>query len=237
MLVYVPMKNSIGLKSSKFSAIFGTFLIVIGLTSNIVFADNSNGNSGNAYGFDKDHGNSKQEVTLVADSPDNNLSQHPSGNDRNEEKGKSGTQGKSESNPDGGGADKRKAASDGAQGSGDWDDNNGCGNDNDFADDNRGNCGGKPKPSSKPKPSDDGCPKDCNDLDPSPSPSPTPNPTPTPSSESSVLGAISKLPDTGLGNLLTILGLFAMTPVGVALSRYKKVRKASSYRLTFQEDL
>ncbi|HUQ39446.1 MAG TPA: hypothetical protein VM030_04780 [Acidimicrobiales bacterium] len=55
------------------------------------------------------------------------------------------TQGRSGSNPDGGGVDKPYAA-DGqpamSQGSSDWDGNNGCGNDDDREDDNNGNCGG-----------------------------------------------------------------------------------------------
>ena len=106
---------------------------------------------GNAYGQEK-----KEERAQISDKPDNDPSKHPSGNDRNEEKGKSGTQGNSKSNPDGDGADKRQNAKDGAlagtQGSGDYDNNNGCGNDNDFADDNNGNCGGKAKSAKTKKP-------------------------------------------------------------------------------------
>ena len=75
--------------------------------------------------------------------PDTTLDDHPSGKDRTAEAGKSGTQGKSTSDPDGmanGGADK-------PGGSGgfdaDKDGNNGCGNDDDFEDDNNGNCGGR----------------------------------------------------------------------------------------------
>ncbi|MEA3076364.1 MAG: hypothetical protein QOF60_1272 [Actinomycetota bacterium] len=54
------------------------------------------------------------------------------------------TQGSSRSNPDGGGVDKPyPAAGQDArtQGSSDWDGNNGCGNDDDRADDNNGWCG------------------------------------------------------------------------------------------------
>ena len=77
---------------------------------------------------------------------DNQKSDHPSGKDRNDERGSSFPQGNSRSNPDGGGLDKpfgvdSKLA--GSQGRGDFDGNNGCGNDNDFADDNNGNCGGR----------------------------------------------------------------------------------------------
>jgi hypothetical protein len=54
------------------------------------------------------------------------------------------TQGRSHSNPDGGGVDKPyRAAGQEArtQGTSDWDGNNGCGNDDDRADDNNGWCG------------------------------------------------------------------------------------------------
>ncbi|MBW3669506.1 MAG: hypothetical protein KY443_09885, partial [Actinobacteria bacterium] len=70
--------------------------------------------------------------------PDTTPNDHPSGKDKSEEPGGSGTQGKSTSDPDGmsnGGADK-------PGGSGgfdaDKDGNNGCGNDDDFEDDNNG---------------------------------------------------------------------------------------------------
>ena len=76
--------------------------------------------------------------------PDTTLNDHPSGNDKNEEPGGSGTQGNSTSDPDGdtnGGADK-------PGGDGGFDDdkdgNNGCGNDDDFEDDNNGWCGKPP---------------------------------------------------------------------------------------------
>jgi hypothetical protein len=77
--------------------------------------------------------------------PDQTPNDHPSGKDRSGSKGGSGAQGKSTSDPDGmsnGGADK-------PGGSGgydaDQDGNNGCGNDDDFEDDNNGNCGGLKK--------------------------------------------------------------------------------------------
>ena len=80
------------------------------------------------------------------DTHDAKPSDHPSGKDRNEERGASFPQGASRSNPDGGGIDKPFAVGSlaaGSQGRGDFDGNNGCGNDNDFADDNNGNCGGR----------------------------------------------------------------------------------------------
>jgi hypothetical protein len=73
---------------------------------------------------------------------------HPSGKDRSVEHGKSGTQGKAESDPDnnGKGPDRENGGPDKANGSGgtdlaDQDGNNGCGNDDDFEDDNEGWCG------------------------------------------------------------------------------------------------
>jgi hypothetical protein len=68
---------------------------------------------------------------------------HPSGKDRTVEPGGSGTQGRSPSDPDGDfnyGPDKPGER--GGIYTGDQDGNNGCGNDQDFEDDNRGNCGG-----------------------------------------------------------------------------------------------
>src|SRR3954465_7804913 len=65
---------------------------------------------------------------------------HPSGRDRTASAGGSGTQGRSTSDPDGmsnGGADKPGGA--GGYDS-DHDGNNGCGNDDDFEDDNNGWC-------------------------------------------------------------------------------------------------
>jgi len=75
----------------------------------------------------------------VSDEGDN---RHPSGKDRSVEKGGSGNQGKSESDPDGisnGGPDKPNGS--GGDDLADQDGNNGCGNDDDFEDDNNGNCG------------------------------------------------------------------------------------------------
>ena len=85
----------------------------------------------------------------AAELPDQQVmgpSLHPSGNDRTVENGGSGTQGKSPSDPDGDynyGEDKNGL--DGGVYTGDQDGNNGCGNDQDFEDDNNGNCGGARK--------------------------------------------------------------------------------------------
>ena len=275
------MKNTIGSIMHKTLAIFCSLLIVVLLTNNLVLAADGNGGANrkeNTYGHDK-----HDAENLAPDIPDNNQSQHPSGNDRNEEKGKSGTQGKSESNPDRNGADKRRDAKDGTkaetQGSGDYDDNNGCGNDNDFEDDNNGNCGGqeKPKPSPTPKPSPspeipkkenvchstgsesnpyveitisdkgvldghmkhekdiipvskDGCPKGniggpSDPSDPQTDATSTTNDKGTSSSSgsitSSVLGAISELPKTGL-DILMYAWILSLLPIGAKMALYKR---------------
>lgn len=82
----------------------------------------------------------------IADDGDN---RHPSGKDRSVEPGRSGNQGKSESTPDqdGRGPDRDNGGTDKPGGPGgadpsDQDGNNGCGNDDDFDDDNEGLCGG-----------------------------------------------------------------------------------------------
>jgi hypothetical protein len=82
----------------------------------------------------------------VSDEGDN---QHPSGKDRSVEHGKSGNQGKAESNPDDSKGPRRyegELGDDKPNGPGgtdvaDQDGNNGCGNDDDFDDDNNGWCG------------------------------------------------------------------------------------------------
>lgn len=89
--------------------------------------------------FAADH----KDTQVEADRQDNEASNHPSGNDRNTEHGHSYPQGNSHSNPDGNGVDKPFTASGQSsfsQGRNDNDGNNGCGNDNDFSDDNNGKC-------------------------------------------------------------------------------------------------
>jgi hypothetical protein len=84
--------------------------------------------------------------------PDEGDNQHPSGKDRSVEPGGSGDQGRSPSDPDddGRGPDRSNGGPDKPNGSGgvdlaDQDGNNGCGNDDDFEDDNEGWCGRNPK--------------------------------------------------------------------------------------------
>lgn len=86
----------------------------------------------------------------VRDDGDN---RHPSGRDKSVESGGSGNQGKTKSDPDddGRGPDRSNGGRDVPDGPGgadlaDQDGNNGCGNDDDFEDDNEGWCG-KPKKS------------------------------------------------------------------------------------------
>ncbi|MBW3659674.1 MAG: hypothetical protein KY457_13620 [Actinobacteria bacterium] len=84
----------------------------------------------------------------VADDGDN---AHPSGQDRSVEHGQSGNQGNAQSDPDddGRGPDRSNGGVDQPNGEGgvdkaDQDGNNGCGNDDDFEDDNEGWCGRPP---------------------------------------------------------------------------------------------
>ncbi len=88
---------------------------------------------------------------------------HPSGNDKDGEAGGSGNQGNAESDPDddGRGPDRSNGGPDKPGGSGgtdldDQDGNNGCGNDDDFEDDNEGLCGGPDR--TKPKAITKTCP-------------------------------------------------------------------------------
>ena len=92
----------------------------------------------------------------VVDHGDN---RHPSGKDRSVEHGKSGNQGKATSDPDnnGKGPERHSGGADKPNGKGgldkaDQDGNNGCGNDDDFEDDNEGWCGRKPKSAKPTKP-------------------------------------------------------------------------------------
>lgn len=86
----------------------------------------------------------------VVDSGDD---QHPSGRDRSVEPGGSGNQGNTSADPDddGRGPDRSNGGTDVPDGVGgfdkaDQDRNNGCGNDDDFEDDNEGWCGHHPRP-------------------------------------------------------------------------------------------
>ena len=96
-----------------------------------------------------DDTNDRNTPNNVVDDGDN---RHPSGKDRSVERGRTGTQGRSASDPDddGRGPDRSNGGADRPDGPGgvdlaDQDGNNGCGNDDDFEDDNEGWCGRNPK--------------------------------------------------------------------------------------------
>jgi hypothetical protein len=95
---------------------------------------------------DGDTGTALVDSTSADPAPDN-YNQHPSGKDKSGEKGGSGTQGHSESDPDedeNGGIDKAGGTATLGGDTDDQDGNNGCGNDDDFEDDNNGKCDPKP---------------------------------------------------------------------------------------------
>jgi uncharacterized repeat protein (TIGR01451 family) len=88
--------------------------------------------------------------TTTQDEPDEGDNRHPSGNDKEVEAGQSGAQGNTTSDPDddGNGPDRSNGGADkpggpGGVDRGDQDANNGCGNDDDFEDDNEGLCLGR----------------------------------------------------------------------------------------------
>lgn len=114
----------------------------------------------------------KQNEDSISDDNDDN--EHPSGKDRETNDGpEDDTQGNSPSDPDDDskGPDRSNGGADKPGGPGgvdkeDQDPNNGCGNDDDFEDDNEGHCGGKPKPTPP--------------IVPTPTVTPEPKPTVTP---------------------------------------------------------
>lgn len=147
------------------------------------------GLSGVALGHHKDgHSGGNKCVEVVGDDTHDN--RHPSGKDRETCDGPGDDeQGHSPSDPDddGRGPDRSNGGADKRGGTGgvdkdDQDGNNGCGNDDDFEDDNEGWCGGKPKPrpTTHPTVHPSGSP-----TPPKPSPTvgetPSPVPTATPS--------------------------------------------------------
>ena len=106
---------------------------------------------------DSDRNTAHEDDHTTADEGDN---AHPSGKDRSVENGGSGNQGKAESNPDDSKGPQRyegargddKPAGPGGTDLEDQDGNNGCGNDDDFNDDNNGRCGPRTKPTPPPSP-------------------------------------------------------------------------------------
>jgi hypothetical protein len=169
-------------RRTRFTALLGA-VMVLGLVALMSTPALAHHKADHEQGPDKAPNN-------VADDGDN---AHPSGKDRSVENGKSGTQGKSESNPDDskgpmryeGALGEDKPNGPGGTDLADQDGNNGCGNDDDFDDDNNGWCG-KPKAA----------------------PSPAPSVAPTPSVPDEVLGRTDKAEpkdepkDEVLGNVL-----------------------------------
>ena len=113
-------------------------------------SDHAGGNpkSGNVVTEDDDN----DGVPNAPDPNGDSDNRHPSGKDRHEEGGSSGNQGNSSSEPDGNGngPERDEGGLDKPDGPGgldilDQDGNNGCGNDDDFEDDNEGLCLGRQK--------------------------------------------------------------------------------------------
>ncbi len=167
--------SSTRLRASALAA--STIALLFALSGTAFAGDNGQGadhRSGNAGGPSRtapitatedtdsaatDEPGTGQTSNNVADEGDN---QHPSGNDRSVENGGSGNQGASQSDPDGnanGGPDKPGMV--GGADLNDQDGNNGCGNDDDFEDDNNGNCGPKTRGTIPPPPDVDGTVKTC----------------------------------------------------------------------------
>jgi LPXTG-motif cell wall-anchored protein len=119
--------------------------------------DHAGGKAAPAVTEDNDNndGNTRNNVVDDGDNA------HPSGKDRSVEHGRSGNQGKAKADPDnnGKGPDRSNGGVDqpgrnGGTDKADQDGNNGCGNDDDFEDDNEGRCGGaKPSTDRPDKPS------------------------------------------------------------------------------------
>jgi len=149
--------------ASKVGAVFGAAVLGLMLLGSPVEADPDDSRRPETAGTqsaDAPGHTRSDEADTTAESDDSvqaagngATDAHPSPHERQTEPGGSGTQGSSESNPDGGGVDKPYPADGQPAGSqqgdygpdavnaDDFDGNNGCGNDTDFSDDNNGNCG------------------------------------------------------------------------------------------------
>ena len=133
-------------------AVFGV-AVTLGLT---VMAGVASAAPAADRGKGPDQGATLTEDTDTNDRTANNVvddgdNAHPSGKDRSVEHGGSGNQGKAQHDPDddGRGPDRSNGGVDQPGGAGgvdlaDQDGNNGCGNDDDFEDDNEGWCGKPP---------------------------------------------------------------------------------------------
>jgi hypothetical protein len=104
--------------------------------------------SGAASGTEVTEDNDSDGVPNAPDPAGDTDNRHPSGKDKHEEAGGSGNQGNAASEPDGNGSGPERDMNGVDQPGGpggadvlDQDGNNGCGNDDDFEDDNEGWCG------------------------------------------------------------------------------------------------
>lgn len=176
-------------------------------------------------------------VNVAQTGPDEGDNRHPSGRDRSEEHGKSGTQGKAKSDPDGdsnasgGLSGEDKQGFDGGVDKGDQDNNNGCGNDDDFEDDNNGRCLGKaglalgptvtPAPTAVPTAMPTPTVTVVPTSTPAPTPTPTSAPAPTPTSTPATSGQVlsGSLPPTGKlsEGVAVVLQALGLGIIGVVL--------------------
>ncbi len=175
--------------------------------------------------------------SIVYDKPDEGDNSHPSGKDRSIEKGLSFTQGKSKSDPDNNskGPERNYGKSDkpgstGGVDKADQDGNNGCGNDDDFEDDNEGWCGHKPKKVVN-KPVENDCKPNVNKpiVEPTrnqPSGTPTVVAATTTVVTPTVLSSVTKLPQTGNDSYLGLIGnlalALALVLIGIVVNTVNK---------------
>lgn len=177
-----------------------------------------------------------EKSDVVYDIADENDNAHPSGKDRSIEHGHSFSQGKAKSDPDnnGKGPDRLNTGLDKpGKGGGidkyDQDGNNGCGNDDDFEDDNEGWCGHKPK---KEKVEEPNCPEEPENPETPEEPEQPEEPTPevgTPEFTPTVL-TISQLPNTANGSennyswiLVATTLVLAGAGVHLAAKKYEEI--------------
>ncbi len=221
-----------------------TFIGLIGFifflaAPQVAFASSQNLHSNNEKPF--------QEI--VYDSTEEGDNAHPSGKDRSVEPGKSLTQGKAQSDPDDTekGPERSSGKSDkpfngqGGIDRADQDGNNGCGNDDDFEDDNEGWCGQKPKndkPECNNEDCDPSCEKDCDepceedctdDCDEPCTEDCEPN-DPQDPKEPEVLGAVS-LPDTGISAHQALINAFYALFVALSVLELGLILKIVAQKL------
>jgi hypothetical protein len=130
-------------------------IFVLGASASVLAHHNS-GHAGGppaSSGTEVTEDNDSDGVPNAPDPAGDADNRHPSGKDKHVEAGGSGNQGNTASEPDGNGSGPERDVNgvDQPGGPGGWDvldqdGNNGCGNDDDFEDDNEGWCGKPPTP-------------------------------------------------------------------------------------------